>query len=636
VNRNQSPNGSVVLRTAAQLTLVAPIVWTTRPDGYTEYLTERSSEWVRLAGGEDRAWGWLRLIHPDDHDRAYDVWKHAVGAGTPLNVECRLRRPGLNYRWMDVRGVPERAIDGRILRWTGTCADIEAQEQLLGRLRDAEREAAESAIFLEALQSTAPVGFAFVSREFRYLRVNEMLAAINGVSVEQHVGRLVSEVVPELWAQIEPFYRHVLETNEAVVNIETVGQTAAAPGQVRSWLTSYYPIRMNGEVSGIGVVVVDVTERRAVENLQAAVMANMAEGVYAVDAEGRLTFMNAAASKMLGWSEDELRGREMHDAIHSQHADGTPFPEDECPLLKALIAGRTLRVADDAFTRKDGSIVHVAYSAAPLLNGSRVSGVVAVFRDTTDDKAQLADAQRELDTLTWIGRIREALNEDRLVLYSQPIIPLTGGERSEELLLRMVGRDGEIILPGSFLPVAEKFDLIGEIDEWVIKQAIRVAADGRFVEANLSAASISTHDLLPLIERELRSTGADPSQVVFELTETALMRDVEAGQAFARGVTEIGCGLALDDFGTGFGSFTYLKKLPIKYLKIDMEFVRELTSSRANQHVVKAIVSLARAFGQQTIAEGVEDSETVALLAQYGVDFAQGFHFGRPKALSTD
>ena len=237
---------------------------------------------------------------------------------------------------------------------------------------------------------------------------------------------------------------------------------------------------------------------------------------------------------------------------------------------------------------------------------------------------------------TWVGRIREALDEDRFVLYSQPIVPLANGsDRSQELLLRMVGRQDEIIPPGSFLPVAEKYGLIVEIDQWVVTQAVRLAASGQPVEANLSAESIASADPLSLIERELHQSGADPSNLVFEITETALMRDIEAGEAFARGLAEMGCGLALDDFGTGFGSFTYLKKLPIAYLKIDTDFVRELISSPANQHVVKAIVSLAQGFGQQTIAEGVEDAETLAVLRDYGVDFAQGFHLGRPTPIKA-
>jgi EAL domain-containing protein (putative c-di-GMP-specific phosphodiesterase class I) len=258
--------------------------------------------------------------------------------------------------------------------------------------------------------------------------------------------------------------------------------------------------------------------------------------------------------------------------------------------------------------------------------------MVVVFRDTTQEQAQQTRAQRELNTLTWVGRIRDALDEDRLVLYSQPILPLGDGAPREELLVRMLGHDGAVIPPGSFLPVAEKYGLIGELDRWVITQAIRHAAAGRSVHANLSADSIGSLDFLPVIEQQLRDTKADPSKLVFEITETALMGNIEAGERFARGLANLGCALALDDFGTGFGSFTYLKRLPIEYLKIDIDFVRELPSNEANQHLVKAIISLAKGFGQQTIAEGVEDADTLALLHHYGVDFAQGFHIGRPRA----
>ena len=263
--------------------------------------------------------------------------------------------------------------------------------------------------------------------------------------------------------------------------------------------------------------------------------------------------------------------------------------------MRVLTDGRTVRVTDDAFTRSDGTIFRYAGSAAPLLNGTAVRGSVVVFRDTTDEHAEDARAQRELDALTWVGRLRDALDEERLVLYSQPIVPLVHGlQQSEELLVRMVGRGGEIILPGSFLPVAEKYGQIGEVDQWVISQAARLAAGGRRLHANLSAASIGSLDLLRRVEEELGEAGTDPANVVFEITETALMRDLELGEAFARGITDIGCGLALDDFGTGYGSLTYLQKLPITYLKIDIAFVRDLVTNVANQHLVKAIVNIAQ------------------------------------------
>ena len=566
-------------------------------------------------------------IHPEDRAGVELELDSARRDGTLPDVTYRITWPDGSVRALRaVSAVAERR-EGRPVRLVGSVQDVT-------ELAEAHRQTAESLTLVETLQSTAPVGFAFVDREFRIVRINQTLADVNGSPPEDQIGRTVAEVVPDVWLQMESVYRSVLETGEAVVNVPVERKRARAQDR-RHWLASYYPVRMDEEVIGVGVVVIDITERAEAEDFRAAVMDTMVEGLYALDGEGRLAFMNSTASKMLGWSEEELRGKPMHAAIHFQHADGSPHPEEECELLKVRREGRSVRMSHDAFTRKDGTICPVAYSAAPLQTGTSASGVVVVFRDTSEEQAEEDRVKRELDTLAWVGRTRDAIDEDRLTLYSQPIIPLTGGQPSQELLLRMVGKDGEIIPPGSFLPVAEKYGLIGEIDRWVIGKAVRLAASGQRLEANLSAESIGNLDLLPLIERELRNAHADPANVVFEITETALMKNVEAGEAFARGLSEIGCQVALDDFGTGFGSFTYLKKLPITYLKIDVDFVRDLLTNRANQHLVKAIVGLAQDFGYQTIAEGVEDEQTLALLKDYGVDFAQGFHLGRPAPIDA-
>ncbi len=138
-----------------------------------------------------------------------------------------------------------------------------------------------------------------------------------------------------------------------------------------------------------------------------------------------------------------------------------------------------------------------------------------------------------------------------------------------------------------------------------------------------------------MIESHFRTAGVDPSLVTFEITETALMENLEAGEEFVKGLVAMGFGVALDDFGTGFGSFTYLKRLPIRFLKIDIDFVRDLVSNPHNQHLERATVGLARDFGYQTIAEGVEDAETLALLKELGVDLAQGYFLGRPAPLTS-
>ena len=567
------------------------IVWIAGADGSIEFVNRRCSELLGLSPGRNLGASWIGALHPDDADKARYDWDCARRAEVALEVEWRIRCADAEYRWMSVRAAPvfER---GLIRRWVGTCDDLEDQKRLETHLRSSERVAAESLTLLETLQSTAPVGFGFVDLDFCCVRINEMLAAMSGCTVHEMLGRRVSEVVPGLWSQIEPLYHRVLETGRAVVNHPMFGETAASPGQIRHWLVSCHPVQIADQTIGIGIVVVDVTDRHQAEEFRSVVVENMAEGLFTLDAKGRLMSMNAAATSMLGWTEAELHGRPVHAVIHRQHADGSQLPEEECELLKVRTQARTVRMANEAFTRKDGSIFPVAYSAAPLVSGRNVHGVVAVFRDVTEEKTEDAQAYRESAALTWMGRIREAIDHDQLLLYSQPILPLTGGDSSEELLLRMSGSQGEIISPGGFLPIAEKCGLIGEIDHWVVNRAIWLAASGRRLKVNLSAESISTMDLLPQIERELDRTGCDPANIVFEITETAMMRDIDTGQAFALRLVDMGCGIALDDFGTGFGSLTYLKRLPISHIKIDIEFVRDLVSNPANQHVVKAIVEL--------------------------------------------
>jgi PAS domain S-box-containing protein len=557
-----------------------------------EYFNSRGHDLVGLTPEETSGSGWLRVVHPDDAGQARQAWESAIRDGAPYRVEYRVRTSGGDYRWMVARALPVRGLNGEVLRWAGTWTDVDDLKRLNDQLGGGEGGTAASLAILEALQATAPLAIGFVDRDLQIVHMNQLQAGLNGLSPEEARGRSLAEVMGSTWSRVEPFYRQVLATGEAIANVGVARINGA--GLPSHWLNSYFPVRVGSEMSGVGVVGVDVTQRQRDAELHSVVMKNMAEGLYAVDAEGRVTYLNQAASKMLGWAPDELIGMPMHETVHFQQEDGTLVPAADCPLLKVRALGQTIRVTADSYTRKDGSIFPVSYSSAPLRSGTTIEGVVVVFRDITEERGE------------------------------------QGGQPSEELLLRMISRTGEIILPGAFLPVAERYGLITEIDRWVAIQAVRLAASGRRVEANLSAATIGNLDILPVIESELRATGADAANVIFELTETALMGNIEAGEAFAKGLTGLGCGLALDDFGTGFGSFTYLKRLPMRYLKIDIEFVRDLITNPANQHLVRAIVSLAKAFNLQTIAEGVEDDETWDLLRQEGVDFGQGFHLGPP------
>jgi diguanylate cyclase (GGDEF)-like protein/PAS domain S-box-containing protein len=231
--------------------------------------------------------------------------------------------------------------------------------------------------------------------------------------------------------------------------------------------------------------------------------------------------------------------------------------------------------------------------------------------------------------------IRDAITEDRLVLYGQPIIDLTSDAVvRHEVLVRMLSRDGRLIPPSAFLPSAERFGLICEIDEWVNETALRCSQQGMPVAINLSGRSIGRQSIITTL-RQAIGRGLDPAGVVYEVTETAALTDVATARTFADALLELGCELALDDFGTGFASFTYLKHLPARYLKIDMEFIQHITEDDTDKEVVKSMVGIAHSLGMQTVAEGVEDAATLELVRSFGVDLAQGFHVGRQVALPS-
>jgi len=242
--------------------------------------------------------------------------------------------------------------------------------------------------------------------------------------------------------------------------------------------------------------------------------------------------------------------------------------------------------------------------------------------------------------LTWVDRIREAIEHDRFVLHAQPILSLAGDPVPRlELLIRMLGEGDDLIPPGTFLYIAERFDLIQAIDRWVIRRAIALlAAQNRagrpvHISLNLSAKSVTDPELPAFVTAELAAAGIDGRGLCVEVTETAAIVNVDRAKHFAHTLEELGCEFALDDFGAGFASFYYLKHMVFDYVKIDGEFIHDLPASRVNQLVVRSVVDIARGLGKRTIAEFVGDQETQDLLARYGVDYAQGFHVAKPQPL---
>lgn len=244
--------------------------------------------------------------------------------------------------------------------------------------------------------------------------------------------------------------------------------------------------------------------------------------------------------------------------------------------------------------------------------------------------------------LSWEQRIREALEQDRFVLYWQPIRNLNDPQiRQYELLLRMVDKDGAVIPPAAFLETAERFGSIHAIDRWVVKKAIALLAEHQqmgsdiCLEVNLSGRAFEDPQLLPMIREEFERTGVNPQNLILEITETAAIKDLDMACQFIETLRALGCRFAIDDFGTGFASLYYVKRLPVDYLKIDGSFITNLPRDPVDQQLVRAMVGVAQGLGKKTVAEFVSDEETVQLLQELGVDFAQGYHIGKPRPLDV-
>jgi diguanylate cyclase (GGDEF)-like protein/PAS domain S-box-containing protein len=242
----------------------------------------------------------------------------------------------------------------------------------------------------------------------------------------------------------------------------------------------------------------------------------------------------------------------------------------------------------------------------------------------------------------WTERVRQATERGLFVLTCQPIVELGCGETTQyEVLLRMRDDGGGLVEPRAFLATAERFGLIGGVDRWVTQQAVRLIEahnrEGRelILEVNLSGRTMGDARFPDDVKKQLASARIDPACLIFEVTETAAVADIEQARGFAQSLAKLGCRFALDDFGAGYASFYYLKHLPISYLKIDGEFVRDLPDSPTDRLIVKALVDVCEGLGIKTIAEFVGDPATLEAARELGVDFAQGYHFGRPEPISS-
>jgi diguanylate cyclase (GGDEF)-like protein/PAS domain S-box-containing protein len=297
----------------------------------------------------------------------------------------------------------------------------------------------------------------------------------------------------------------------------------------------------------------------------------------------------------------------------------------------------SLSIGVVAITRHSGNLDEVLRAADAACYVAKDGGRNRVHFYQPDDEML---AQRSSD-MQWLHKLREAIDNDRLVLYGQAIFPLAADSRHPpmcEMLVRMVDEDGRLVPPMTFIPAAERFNLMFDLDLWVVGAAFRQLAelwkqrpeDPRIFTINLSGQSLDHPDLELAIQQLQHAHAVEPHRICFEITETSVIANMDRALALMDGLRRRGFLFALDDFGTGLSSFAYLKKLPVDYLKIDGEFVRDILQDPVDKAMVDTIRRIGGVLGMTTIAESIEDAETCQLLTAMGIDYGQGYHLAKP------
>jgi diguanylate cyclase (GGDEF)-like protein/PAS domain S-box-containing protein len=317
-------------------------------------------------------------------------------------------------------------------------------------------------------------------------------------------------------------------------------------------------------------------------------------------------------------------------------------PEEAQGIAERLVEFiGAFRYSEEGVTFTIGGSVGMAYietnmEAEELL--SRADRACYVSKARGGNRIEVYQPEQEelqliSEEASWTTRITNALRENGFALWFQPVFHLATQQVDHyEALLRMKGCGGRVIPPGAFIPSAERFGLMSQIDYWVVQAAVQCLAvhPELHLAVNLSGKSLSDPALQDFISFNLSQQNVEPNRLSFEITETAAVVNFEHARVFIKDLKNLGCKFALDDFGVGFSSFTYLRELPVDHIKIDGSFVRNLDQDPINQVLVRSIHEMAKALDKKTIAEFVENEAILNILQEIGVDYAQGYHLGRP------
>jgi len=411
--------------------------------------------------------------------------------------------------------------------------------------------------------------------------------------------------------------------------------------------------------------------RREFENCMAGVLEKTRDGAEETHA---LLYVDLDQFKVVndtfGHTAGDALLRQLSEQIHSKirstdmlaRLGGDEFGIllEHCDELRAIQVAENIRGSiegyrfewQDSFTTVRCSIGVVIISGENADIASAMSSAdVACYSAKDMGRNQIhlykdSDASLRHEEMKWVSRITNAVEEERFELFFQPIIGI-GDENGRgcghyELLLRMRDEQGKLVGPDQFIPAAERYNLMSILDRWVVHEALTELADrndtgkARYTLAiNLSGTSLSEDRFLEFVIDELEKQDLPDGAICFEITETAAISNLSRVVHFMQELKKLGCKFSLDDFGSGLSSFTYLKNLPVDYLKIDGQFISNVAEDSVDESMVKAISEVGHAMGIETIAERVETKQVLEKLGSLGVEFAQGYYIAEPASVQS-
>lgn len=647
-----------------------------------------SPSWSRMLGYEpgelpDDPDIWLTLLHPDDREQAIASGdRHVAGLTDGIDTEMRLRHKDGHWVWvLDRGGSVEWDASGMPTRVVGVQADITRRKHAEQRLAQI------NARFRLALDAsgTGIWHHDFATRtSFWDARTHEIFGhpAKDG---EVPLDQWVSQLHPQDRDRAEREHTMPRETGATV---QLRYRMIRADGEIRHLETLVCFVPEFGEGGQFVGTVQDVTEaclreealaraahhdqltgllnRTAFDVALGRALADVASrqfAIYYLDLD-YFKALNDFAGHAAGDRALQSIGRIIQDALPDD-AIGARLGGDEFAILAPLVAGlEPAALADDilraiagtSFGENAGSPKLGASIGYALICDGAISQAEALAR--ADDACYAAKASGRnrcvafgegagastsgLTAARILSETIDAMEDDRLLLFGQQIhilgLPWSGSHRCE-VLARLKDSNGRMIPPGAFIPAAERFGMAARLDRWIVRTALQRyghamrEADGLVLGFNLSAQTLSDPGLWDFVDREVEASHAAHSNIVFEITETAAITSFQAAERFVHAARERKCRVSLDDFGSGLSSFDYLRRFPVDSIKINGDFVENLAGSAFDQAIVRAINDVAKAVGLTVVAEKIEDGETLALLADLGIRYGQGFFLHRPEPL---